>query len=145
MEVCHDPLVVNSLGLGQFVHRISKSFSFSASHRLEGLPAAHKCSRLHGHTYVVKVTLEGPLDDVGFVLDFAELSWIAVLIDNEVDHRHLNDVLEDNPTSENLATWFAVRIRDWLASSAPHLITGFGVEVSESPRTSAALWLPTSR
>ena len=141
-NVCHDRLVVKYGNLGEFVHRISKSFAFSASHRLRGLPDGHKCSRLHGHTYGVKITLEGPLDSVGFVVDFAELSWIAALIDDELDHRHLNDVLKENPTSENLATWFAVRVGEWVANSPAYRITGFGVDVSESPRTSAALWLP---
>ena len=43
--------------------------NFSATHfRSAGTHA--ECSRLHGHNYEVNVTVQGPLDDNYFVMDF---------------------------------------------------------------------------
>jgi 6-pyruvoyltetrahydropterin/6-carboxytetrahydropterin synthase len=52
------------------------------------------------------VVLRAPkLDPVGFVKDYRELDGIKRWIDNNLDHRHLNDVLDFNPTAENLAEY----------------------------------------
>lgn len=86
------------------MYRIWKEFKFSASHQLDGLPAEHQCSRLHGHNYVIELELESErLDSVGFIVDFGELKVFKNWIDNLLDHRHLNDVLLFNPTAENMA------------------------------------------
>jgi 6-pyruvoyltetrahydropterin/6-carboxytetrahydropterin synthase len=83
---------------------ISKEFRFSASHQLHGLSDGHPCSRVHGHNYVVVVNLESKvLDNNGFVKDYGELKPIKEYIDTFLDHRHLNDIFEFNPTAENIA------------------------------------------
>lgn len=120
---------------------ISRSFTFSASHQLDGLPPHHKCGRLHGHTYSVALELRGTLDDVGFVVDFGELSWLAVLLADRLDHQHLNDVFDLNPTSENIAAWLADHVSEWLMQDLRENVVGFGVTVSESPSSSARLWI----
>lgn len=113
--------------------KISKEFGFSASHVLGGLPAMHKCTRLHGHSYRIRVTIGGRADEMGFVLDFCELAWIGKLIDRELDHRHLNDVLAVNPTAENIAMWLAERIVAWLGTRPErHRIDSVEVGVSET-------------
>lgn len=87
---------------------ISKDFKFSASHRLDGLPDDHQCARLHGHNYVIRVHVGADaLDAVGFVVDFAALAPVGAWIDEQLDHRHLNDVLAINPTSEHMGQVFA--------------------------------------
>lgn len=111
-------------------HTISKEFAFSASHILSGLAEGHPCSRLHGHNYTVTLELSGPLDDVGMVVDFGALRSFGSFVDNVLDHRHLNDVMPINPTSENLAEWIAVNLRLEL----PQLTA---VIVSETPKTTA--------
>ena len=93
---------------------ISKEFGFSASHVLEGLPPDHKCRRLHGHSYRVRVELTGDVDQVGFIMDYGELDWVRDLIASRLDHRHLNDVLDVNPTAENIASWLTGEIAAWL-------------------------------
>ena len=91
---------------------IRKQFAFEAAHVLPYHQG--KCSRLHGHSYRLDVSVEGPLQPegpaTGMVVDFDELARIvrASVID-ALDHRHLNDTLE-NPTSENIVVWIWRRL-----------------------------------
>jgi len=111
---------------------IKKSFSFSASHELRGLPTTHPCSRVHGHNYVVTVELQATkLSPVGFVTDYRELQPIKEYIDTELDHRHLNDVMADNPTAENIARMIFIRFKKMFPQLAQ-------VTVSETEKTSAS-------
>lgn len=84
-----------------------KEFSFEAAHLLPNVPPDHKCRRLHGHSFHVRVTVDGPVgDDTGWVMDFAELKAAFRPVQEQLDHRFLNDVPGlENPTSENLARW----------------------------------------
>ena len=111
------------------MYTISKRFNFSASHVIEGLPEGHQCSRLHGHNYVVEVVLEAKqLDEVGFVVDYGELKPLKQIIDTELDHRHLNDVLPGATTAEAIARFLFDRARAlWPQTVA--------VRVSETPTT----------
>ena len=92
--------------------RVCKTFTFEAAHVLPHHQG--KCSRLHGHSYRLEVSVEGPLQSAGpasgMVLDFDE---IATIVEREVinrfDHHSLNDVLE-NPTSELVAQWIWDRL-----------------------------------
>lgn len=81
--------------------RITRAFTFEAAHQLPWHTG--KCQHLHGHHYRLEVTVEGPLDEHGIVIDFDEL---GVIVGREVvdryDHRFLNDLLE-NPTAELIA------------------------------------------
>jgi 6-pyruvoyltetrahydropterin/6-carboxytetrahydropterin synthase len=91
---------------------IRKQFAFEAAHVLPHHQG--KCSRLHGHSYRLDVSVAGPLQSegpaTGMVVDFDELARIvrAVVID-ALDHTHLNDTIE-NPTSENIAVWIWRRL-----------------------------------
>jgi 6-pyruvoyltetrahydropterin/6-carboxytetrahydropterin synthase len=112
------------------MYAISKKFRFSASHIIEGLPADHPCSRLHGHNYEVKVELQSPvLDRIGFVRDFGELAPLRHFIDEKFDHRCLNEVFGHGmTTSEFMAKWFY----DWCKELWPEVTA---VRVSETPGT----------
>ena len=51
-----------------------KEFTFEAAHRLPRLPAEHKCSRLHGHSYRVAITVEGEVNALtGWLMDYGEI------------------------------------------------------------------------
>lgn len=78
-------------------------FHFAASHFLTKYHG--KCENLHGHNYKVIVSITGPVQDDGMVLDFKIIKKVVhgKVIDR-IDHTHLNDLLE-NPSSENLAVW----------------------------------------
>ena len=81
--------------------RVTREFVFEASHQLPWHPG--KCRRLHGHSYRLEVTVEGPLDENGVVLDFDELREVVQReVVDRYDHRHLNDLM-DNPTAELVA------------------------------------------
>lgn len=112
---------------------ISKDFQFSASHRLNGLPDDHPCSRLHGHNYTVRVSITGTLDATGFVIDYRELAPFKEFVDDTLDHRHLNDVITGNPTAEHLAAKLHTEVLAILPLADN--ITDVKVAVSETPKT----------
>jgi 6-pyruvoyltetrahydropterin/6-carboxytetrahydropterin synthase len=87
--------------------QIYKEFNIEAAHRLPNVPEGHKCARLHGHSFMVSIYVEGPIGDkTGWVIDFGDIKKAFKPIYNQLDHHYLNDIdgLE-NPTSENLAKW----------------------------------------
>jgi 6-pyruvoyltetrahydropterin/6-carboxytetrahydropterin synthase len=91
---------------------IRKSFTFEAAHVLPNHPG--KCSRLHGHSYRLDVTLEGPLHPdgpaAGMVEDFEVVSRaVKAAVIAELDHRSLNELIE-NPTAENIVGWIWSRL-----------------------------------
>lgn len=92
---------------------IFREFTFEAAHRLPNLPADHKCTRLHGHSYRVIVTVSGPVDPVlGWVMDFGDVKSAWRPIDEVLDHHYLNEVPGlENPTSEVLAAWMWERLQ----------------------------------
>lgn len=118
---------------------ISKEFSFSASHQLHGLPEDHQCSRLHGHNYKVIVSIAGSIKEPGFVIDYAELDFFKKWIDQVLDHRHLNDVMDINPTAENLAEWMVSIVCEQLNDLGHNNILAVSVTVSETPKTRATV------
>lgn len=114
------------------MYTITKEFHFSASHQLDHLPKDHPCARLHGHNYVVILELSHDTLQDGFVRDFRDLDEFKRMIDDQVDHRHLNDVLGAGylTTSERLARWFF----EWAHNRWPEVTA---VTVCETPKTSA--------
>jgi 6-pyruvoyltetrahydropterin/6-carboxytetrahydropterin synthase len=112
------------------MYKISKQFAFSASHVLNMLDKNHPCARMHGHNYLITVHLQSEtLDEYGFVKDYKSLSIVKKFIDETLDHRHLNDVIPEHPTSENIARFIFNRFK-------PELPELYAVEVSETPQTS---------
>ncbi|MEV7227228.1 6-carboxytetrahydropterin synthase [Polymorphospora sp. NPDC051019] len=113
---------------------IGKTFTFSASHMLPGLPDGHKCARMHGHNYHVEVVVGADvLASPGFVTDFGDLAPLKTYLDDTFDHRHLNDVLDLAPTSEHLAAHLAVWIIEHLEPVIPGRL--HSVRVSETDST----------
>lgn len=116
------------------MHRIEKIFHFSAAHQLTHLCAhspEHKCARLHGHSYRVRVTLESPtLDADGFVMDYDCLEPIQRYIDTVLDHQNLNDVL--GVGTYTTAEWISRALYERFKPELPLLAA---VAVSESPDT----------
>lgn len=86
---------------------IVKEFTFDAAHYLPNVPDTHKCKNLHGHTYRVRLYIEGPLDPVlGWVMDFADIKAAWKPLEQLLDHQVLNDIPDMvNTTAEELAMW----------------------------------------
>ena len=104
-----------------------KRFQIEAAHRLPNVPEGHKCARLHGHSFRIRIGVEGPaVEPSGWVMDFADVSAAFQPLFSQLDHHYLNDIEGlENPTSENLARWIWVRLKPRL----PGLST---VEVAET-------------
>ncbi len=88
-----------------------------AAHKLPNVPPGHKCARLHGHSFRIRVCVSGAVgEDTGWVMDFADIKAAFKPIEDTLDHNYLNDIdgLE-NPTSEVLARWIWERLAHRLA------------------------------
>lgn len=86
---------------------------FEAAHLLPHVPEGHKCGRLHGHSFRVRVSVDGPVDqDTGWVMDFADIKAAFLPLLQQLDHYYLNEIEGlENPTSEVLAAWIWKRLR----------------------------------
>jgi len=79
-----------------------KRITIDAAHFLPGYLGP--CARLHGHTYVVELGIEGFIDKTtGMVVDMTHLhQFLKNFVGNKYDHSCLNDSLP-NPTAEHMA------------------------------------------
>lgn len=78
---------------------VTKRMTVSGAHKLN-LDYPSKCSNLHGHNWVITVTLKrNELDKNGMVYDFTKIKKIV----NKLDHVFINNVVDFNPTAENIA------------------------------------------
>ena len=87
---------------------LTREYRFEAAHRLPHVPPDHKCHRMHGHSFVIEVTVAGEMDEAkGWLVDFADITAVVQpILLGELDHRALNDVPGlENPTSEMLCAW----------------------------------------
>ncbi|HKK74606.1 MAG TPA: 6-carboxytetrahydropterin synthase QueD [Saprospiraceae bacterium] len=107
---------------------IFKEFTFDSAHFLPNVPDDHKCKRMHGHTYRVRICLQGPLDPkLNWVEDFGVVKGVWKPVEKRLDHHMLNDIEGlENPTAEAIAIW----IWRQLKTDLPKLIR---IEVYETP------------
>lgn len=112
-----------------------KEFHFEAGHQL--VHHDGKCSRPHGHSYVLVVTLRrNELETTGpkrnMVYDFGDVSVkVKSLIASHLDHHWLNETLDsDSPTAEFIARW----IFNFLKPIIPYL---YSVTIYETATSSA--------
>ncbi len=64
--------------------KIAKDFYWEMSHRLP----FHKgpCRNIHGHSYKLRVEIEGELNNDGMVMDYYDLKQIVMPIIDKLDH-----------------------------------------------------------
>ncbi|MCL2700104.1 MAG: 6-carboxytetrahydropterin synthase QueD [Phycisphaerae bacterium] len=93
-----------------------KTFRFEAAHHLVGVAEAHKCRRLHGHSYRVDVHVTGEVDAAsGMVMDFGLIVAAVKPLMEQLDHRLLNEIAGlENSTSELIARYIWDRVKPQL-------------------------------
>ena len=81
---------------------VSKRMEIAGSHKLT-LDYDSPCQNLHGHNWIITVFCKAQsLNNNGMIIDFKQ---IKELIHKRLDHQNLNEVLDFNPTAENIAKW----------------------------------------
>jgi 6-pyruvoyltetrahydropterin/6-carboxytetrahydropterin synthase len=135
--------------------RVTRRYRFAASHRLDSpaLTAEEnrklygKCNNPfgHGHDYSLDISVEGPLNADGVVVDRQALDQLVEeRILRLLDHRNLNqDVPEFErmvPTTENLASVIEQRLREhW--NLTPRLAR---IRIAETERNAFEMETPAS-
>jgi 6-pyruvoyltetrahydropterin/6-carboxytetrahydropterin synthase len=121
---------------------LTRRYPFSAAHKLwnpdftEAENAQHfgPCARLHGHNYMLEVTIAGvPAEKTGMIMDIVALdALVHESLISIIDHRYLD---EDVPflngvlsTCENVVQVFY----DRLASEIPKPATLYRIRLYES-------------
>ena len=91
---------------------LSKDFKFDAAHNLINYHG--KCERLHGHTYKLRVVLEGVPDSESMIMDFCELADIVkAKVISRLDHAYINEIISQ-PSAENIAIWIWNELKEEL-------------------------------
>jgi GTP cyclohydrolase IA len=128
---------------------VSRREAFNAAHQLrdpgwsedENRRIFGKCAQLHGHNYVLEVTVAGDVDPrTGYVVDLKVLSdLIGREIIEHVDHRNLNTdvpwLAGRIPTAENLATAFWDRLEPHLPAGALRAVRVWETDKNWAERT----------
>lgn len=117
--------------------QVTKEFTFDAAHHL--LDYAGPCANMHGHTYKLQVTVEGEVSpETGMIMDFNDLkSIVKDVVIAQFDHKCLNDVLDYNPTAENM-------VMDIISNLQASCINAVKVRLWETPTSYAtAIWNPS--
>lgn len=112
------------------MYRIELRHNFETAHRLSTPDSPEKCQSIHGHSWWVTVTLEGPkVDDDGILVEFGAFKkvlrgWLDDVVDHALLLRAGDPVaaalravvpemriveLPSNPSTEVIAAWIFAR------------------------------------
>ncbi len=109
---------------------------FAAAHFLRGYKG--KCEKLHGHNWLVRLTLCGDrLTQQGMLIDFSDARGLLSQSLLEFDHTSLNDLelfKTQNPTTENIAK----AVHEQVSAKLPEGVRIRRVTVWETPGSSAS-------
>jgi len=91
-----------------------EQFVFSAAHFITF--ASDICERIHGHNYGVRASVEGPLDENRYVVDFIALRDAVLQQTQALDHHVIlpSDHAEIKITSDEKETTATFRDRRWV-------------------------------
>ena len=105
------------------MYEVSIKKTFSAAHRISEIGG--KCEALHGHNFLVEVSVAAEsLDEEGLLIDFRILKqWTEEVLD-QLDHKFLNELeyfKKRNPSSEQIARYLYDRIDERARKEKAHL------------------------
>jgi 6-pyruvoyltetrahydropterin/6-carboxytetrahydropterin synthase len=100
--------------------RIYKEFTFEAAHFLPSAPCGHPNARVHGHSFRVRVTIDGEPDDkTGVIMHLDDVEAALADVHEALDHRMLNEVEGlSQPTLERISMWLWDRLHNRLPGLA---------------------------
>lgn len=88
------------------MYYVSKRMEVAGCHSLN-LSYQSKCHNLHGHNWIITVFCKTEyLNKDGMVVDFKH---IKDKIHGYLDHGNFNELLQFNPTAENIAHWIVTQ------------------------------------
>jgi 6-pyruvoyltetrahydropterin/6-carboxytetrahydropterin synthase len=88
-------------------YQLTQRFYFEAAHTLEREFETAGSRRIHGHTYLAEIAIEGSPDAAtGMVTDLAQVRRVIETVRETLDHHLLNEVAGlGKPTLENLCAY----------------------------------------
>ncbi len=116
-------------------YRIWKEQRFESALRLKCVPENDQRRQLHGHSYLIRLHLTAPLDEVmGWTVDYGDVKALFKPIYKQLDHHQLDllDGIEDADVT-SLLHW----IKDKMADSLPQLDR---IDLFETPGCGAILY-----
>jgi len=122
--------------------KIYKWFEFDASHRLnidllskdENKEVFGKCNNTpsHGHTYKLKVVVEGRPNDYGMIINYNDISKVVKPLIEILDHNFLNDLELFNSIPCTTTELMIQVLWDYLEPKLPGL---YKLELKETDKT----------
>jgi len=115
-------------------YRIWKDLRFESALRLTRAPDGDRRRRLHGHSYLLRLHLSAPLDDIlGWTVDYGDVKTLFKPVYAQLDHQRL-DTLEqlDGADPARLALW----LRERVVGALPQLER---IDLQQSPGCGASL------
>lgn len=102
------------------VFALTKSVNFEAAHFIGSKPEGHPYRHVHGHSFVLEVTVSGVVQQGSmWVEDFANVTAALKETAQKLDHRLLNEIEGlEVPTLERLCLWCAQDLKPRLSGLA---------------------------
>jgi 6-pyruvoyltetrahydropterin/6-carboxytetrahydropterin synthase len=115
-------------------YRIWKEQRFESALRLVKAPEGDPRRRIHGHSYLLRLHLTAPLDEVlGWTVDYGDVKELFKPVYRQLDHHRLNELHRlDDADPASLALW----MREEAAAALPQLER---VDLHEIPGCGAVL------
>ncbi len=88
-------------------YRIWKDFSIDSAVRLRYAPNGDRRRRLHGHTFLLRLHVHAPLDELmGWTVDYGDVKELFAPIFTRLDHHPLNEIIDSQDNDVlSLARW----------------------------------------
>ncbi len=147
-RLINSPSLNNWFFKGGNLLTITKEFTFDSAHRLylsdlseeENEELYGKCSRFHGHTYRLLVSVTGEIKSDGMIINFTTLKQIVTdKVLSRYDHSYLNELDEYKtmpPTAEAMCLHIFKTLGDDLKD---HDVSLTEITLYETPTSKATI------